>query len=162
MNIYRFLVIALLATSILPIQTATSSGIEKQVIGWLEHIQLDKTTIRIDAKIDTGADTTSLNASNIKYFTKDHEYWIRFQLNDESGRQHTLERRVIRYATIKRQQATSLKRPVIMLGVCLNKNCHDVEVNLADRGNYKYQMLIGRNYLRDRYLIDSAQTFTRE
>ena len=49
---------------------------------------------------------------------------------------------------------TSIERPVISLGICLGNIYRQVNVNLADRTNYNYTMLIGRDYLNGVYIVD--------
>ncbi len=128
----------------------------KQVIGWLEFVYVDQTRMQIEAKIDTGADTSSIKAEVLDKFSVQGEKWIRFSLTDWYGKKRILERKIERYAKIKRKLAPSIRRPVIRLGICLGNIYKDAEVTLAQRTKFKYQMLIGRNYLRGTYLVDSA------
>jgi hypothetical protein len=53
-------------------------------------------------------------------------------------------------------------RPVIRLGICLGNVYKEVEVNLQDRSKFNYQMLIGRSYLKNSFLVDASATFTVE
>lgn len=133
---------------------------EKQIIGWLEYAQIKNSDLQLKAKIDTGATTSSLNANIIKTFTRDKEKWIRFSITNKGEQTVILERKVQRYVNIKRKLALSLKRPVINLGICVGKVFQIQEVNLADRKNFEYQMLIGRNYLHGYFLVDSELEYT--
>ena len=141
-------------------QVSTSFASNKLTIGWLEHIKIIGSDFQLNAKIDTGAATSSMNAKIIKKFTKEGEKWIRFYIENNKGNKILLERKVIRYVKIKRKRAFAIKRPVINLGICLGKIYRTLEINLADRKNFDYQILIGRNYLRDYFLIDSALEYT--
>jgi len=141
-------------------QMPVSFASEKKAIGWLEHVEIADSNLKLKAKIDTGATTSSLNAKIIKKFKKDGEKWIRFSIENNIGEKVLLEQRVVRYVKIKRKLAFSLKRPVIHLGICLGKVYRTLEINLADRKNFNYQVLIGRNYLRDYFLVDSALEYT--
>jgi len=47
-----------------------------------------------------------------------------------------------------------------MLGICLGSVYKEVEVNLVDRSNFNYQLLIGRNYLANSFLVDPSLTFS--
>jgi hypothetical protein len=63
-------------------------------------------------------------------------------------------------ATIKQHDAESVTRPVIRLGICLGTVYKEVEVNLEDRSKFNYQLLIGRSYLKNSFLVDASATFT--
>ena len=126
------------------------------VSGWIEFVTIDNNKLQLEAKVDTGADNSSINAKILKKYTLNNEKWISFQITNKKGEQIVLERKISRYANIKRKLALPLKRPVVYLGICMGKVYREAEVNLADRSTFKYQLLIGRNYLRNKYLVDSA------
>ena len=128
---------------------------EKITIGWIEPVTMKNGSILLQAKMDTGADSSSLNATDIKKFTKDGDEWIRFTITSRQGDEYHLEKKVIKYIKIKRKLLVAQKRPVIKLNVCLAGKKKEVMVNLANRTNYKYPMLIGRNFLSGDFLIDS-------
>ena len=144
------------------LQSFSAASAPKPVIGWLEHVLIDEVALRIEAKIDTGADNSSINARVIDTFMSNDDEWIRFQLSNNHGDEHVLKKKIQRYVNIKRKRSSSLKRPVVLLGVCLGDIYSEVEVNLADRSNFEYQMLIERNYLRGIYVVDSQITHTSE
>jgi len=129
-------------------------------IGWIEFVDVEKGQIRFEAKIDTGADVSSINARFIRRFVRDDEEWVQIVLVNNNGKKIVLEKPVIRYARIKRKQAESIERPVVRFNICLGNIARRVEVNLSKRKNFKYKMLIGRNYLRGTYLVDSSKEHT--
>jgi len=141
-------------------QISSSFAADKQVIGWLEQVKINNSEFQLKAKIDTGATTSSLNAYTIKSFNKDKKKWIRFSVKNKAGKKVILEKEIVRYVKIKRKLALAMKRPVINLGVCIGKAYRELEVNLADRKNFEYQMLIGRNYLQGYFLVDSELEYT--
>lgn len=153
-------VFGLLWGLLLLIGFSSAQAVDKQVIGWLEYAHINEANIRLRVKIDTGADFSSLKAKILKTFNHNGEDWVRFRLRDGHNDAVVLERKIIRYARIKRKMAPSIKRPVVMLGVCIGNIYREVEVNLAKRKKFKYEMLIGRNYLHDVYLVDSARRYT--
>jgi hypothetical protein len=133
-----------------------------QVVGWVERVSLFPGNLKIKAKLDTGARNSSLNANHIEEFKRDGENWIRLKLKNWKGRTESIEARVIRTATIKQHGRNSAMRPVIRLGICLGNVYKEVEVNLQDRSKFNYQMLIGRSYLKNSFLVDASATFTVE
>ena len=53
---------------------------EPEVMGFVEWVVMGETGIRLKARLDTGAKTSSLHAVNVEPFEKDNEEWVRFQL----------------------------------------------------------------------------------
>lgn len=133
---------------------------DKQSIGWLEKVSINNHELQLKAKIDTGATTSSLNAIIIKKFTRDKQRWVQFRVHNKEGEDIFLERKILRTVKIKRKLALPIKRYVISLGICLGNSYREMEVNLANRENFVYRLLIGRNYLKEHFLVDSSRTFT--
>lgn len=140
-------------------QISNTFALDKQIIGWLEHVKINNSEFQLKAKIDTGATTSSLNANIIKTFTKDKQDWLRFTVTNKDGQNVVFERKIERYVKIKRKKAKAIERPVIKLGVCVGLVYRELEVNLADRKNFEYHMLIGRNYLQGHFLVDSELVY---
>jgi hypothetical protein len=131
-------------------------------VGWIEKVALAQGAIVLNAKLDTGADYSSLHAHDIQEFERDGAVWVRFQVIDRVGRDITVERRVIRTTSIKRMGGKSQKRNVIRMGLCLGDIYLKSDVNLVDRSDFKLQMLLGRNFLAGSVSIDPAISFTTE
>jgi len=127
--------------------------------GWVEYTYIMPESFIMKAKLDTGADTTSINANNVTTFTRDGSDWTRFTLRNFENNTMIIERPVVRTALIKRHSGNTHKRPVIELALCINGIIKTVEVNLVDRSRFKYQLLIGRNFMRDSLLVDPAKKY---
>jgi hypothetical protein len=155
------LALLVLAAGFLYLAGPAGAG-EKKVVGWVEKIRIDPGGVVLSAKLDSGAEYSSLDARNITFFRRDGANWVRFDLDTHQGKSVTLERRVIRRATIKRHFAGSQKRPVISLGVCLGSFYQETEVNLVDRSGFQYPMLIGRKFMAGALLIDPSRKYTVE
>lgn len=134
----------------------------KQIIGWTEKVKIFPGDLVIHAKIDSGADTSSLHASEVHEIDKDGERWVRFDVINRYGKKTTIERPVHRIAVIKRHNGKFEKRQVIRLGICLGTVYLEADVTLVDRTNFDYQMLIGKSYLAGNSLIDPAISYTAE
>ena len=135
---------------------------DKPIIGWIEPVLINPGNIVIQAKIDTGADNSSLHASDLEEFYRDGQNWVKFNLKDHVGKRHVVEQPIFRYTKIKRRGVESQKRAVILLQTCLGQQLKKVEVNLTDRKNYEYKMLIGRSFLKDSFLIDVDEKNTTQ
>jgi len=132
---------------------------EKAVIGWVERVRIFPGNFEIHAKIDTGAKTSSLNAPNLKLFMRDGVEWASFDVTNRAGVTQKFEEKIFRVAKIRRHGNRYQKRPVIMLGVCIGSIYQMTQVNLIDRKNFNYQMLVGRRFMKDRVIVDPGKTF---
>lgn len=155
-NIYIFLLIFLQAFW-LPQALA-----DKEVVGWVEKARIYPGEIELKAKVDTGALTTSLNCDCSVQTDDNGEKRVRFTLVNYKGETLEVERKIVRMVKIKRHFGRSQERPVIKLGICLSGTYRDVEVNLVDRTGMNYQLLIGRTFLQDHFIVDPAASLTRE
>lgn len=124
--------------------------IEKTVYGHDEMVILPQLgNMSLHAKLDTGAKTASLNALDLKIFTKNKEKWVRFQV--ESGKKY-YEFPIKRMSRIKKRSNdmcsldddTASERPVIELEVCLGDQKKKLEVNLTNRAHFAFPILIGK------------------
>lgn len=153
-------VLAIFSACLIP--TLNTFAQEKETIGWLEKVAINGSSLQLKAKIDTGATTSSIHSKVLKKFKKNNENWVRFRIKTASGNKIVLERKIQRISKIKRKLAFSIKRPVVLLGICIGNTYKEEEVNLAKRDNFVYPLLIGRNYLKGNFLVDSEVTFTRK
>ena len=133
---------------------------EFEIFGWVEWVKLLDGELRLKAKLDTGAANSSLDATAIERFRRGGERWIRFTVTDpDSEEQLTLEKPLVRNVRIIRHDGNHQRRPVIKMPICVGTRRQEVEVNLIDRSNFIYPMLLGRSALEGFALIDSGQTF---
>ncbi|WP_455200588.1 ATP-dependent zinc protease family protein [Kaarinaea lacus] len=131
----------------------------KQVSGWIEKVAVIDRAFVLPAKIDTGARNSSIHAENFKIYTKQGTDWVRFTVttNNES---RDIDQPIKRYAKIKQKgNRPPRQRPVIVMAVCLGNVRKEVEVNLVDRANFNYPMLVGRSFLAGSFVVDSGEKF---
>lgn len=155
---HKFFVLPIIIAWLIP--ALSVFAVEKETIGWIEKVKINKGRLQLKAKIDTGATTSSINAKILKKFKKNNERWIRFKILNQKGRSIVLERKIIRTVKIKRKLALPIKRYVINIGICIGDFYKEEEINLANRENFVYPVLVGRNYLRGHFLVDSERTLT--
>lgn len=134
----------------------------RTTFGWVEWVAIEPGGIRIKAKLDTGATTSSIDARDEHLFQRDREPWVRFRVAGRDGAALEHESRVMRFVRIRRHGGEYDERPVIELGVCVGRILARVEVTLADRRGFVYPLLLGRNFLADAALVDASRTFTAE
>lgn len=131
------------------------------IIGQTEPVYVLPMKAPFQARIDTGAETSSMDADNIKTFERDGEKWVSFDItNRENGEKRHFEERVKRVAEIKRINEHE-RRPVVEMDIKMgNEIITDVRFTLAKRDKFEYQALIGRNVLTGRALVDTALSNT--
>lgn len=131
----------------------------KQVFGEAEMGHIPALSLMLPARIDTGARTTSLHATRIERFERDGKDWVRFQ-HDRSGNgiEHW-ELPLKRTVRIKRKQSGIVERPVVELKVQIGEVIQRLDVNLADRGNFEFPLLIGRDFLQDLVIVDVSKSY---
>jgi hypothetical protein len=133
---------------------------EKVIMGWLETVFLMPSNVRVVAKLDTGAKTSSVHARSVEHFMLQGKEWVRFRFQAEHGDSIiTLERPLVRTAVIKERQANSSTRDVVLLSICKNGHVYETEFTLNDRSNFNYPILLGRSFLENVALVDASETF---
>lgn len=158
-------VLALISLFALP---ALALAVEPKLYGRYEWVGLPELDRTLQAKMDTGAYTSSLSARDIERFQRDGEDWVRFRLATKEGDDAVFEHKLARISKIKNRvgddeedaQPSLSERPVILLPVCLGGDQQVIEVNLTDRSNFTYPFLMGAKGLRKFHVaVDPGERF---
>ncbi|MDG2011650.1 MAG: ATP-dependent zinc protease [Candidatus Binatia bacterium] len=152
---YRILVS--LAITVLAIALAEASSMPtKIVIGRSEKIRLLPENLVLEARVDTGATTSSIDAHDIETFKREGKTWMRFRVRDKTNNtDKVFERPRVRSVRIKNRAAEENvgkkyeRRPVVRILACLDGRSKEIEVNLADRSRFAFPMLLGRSGIVD-------------
>lgn len=127
---------------------------DKVVIGEVEYVGLVREKVGFDARIDTGATTSSLGVFNIVEFERDGKKWVKFTLEKEKTSK-VYEYPILRITPITNpSKKTVTRRPVIEMMMSMGKKNYKAEFNLADRSHMTFKILIGREFLTDRVIVD--------
>ncbi len=135
----------------------------KPTIGWREWVSLPDLDIeRIKAKIDTGARTSALHATDLEYFTRDGRDWVRFTIRP-AQRSGTGKRRAAapiadRRPVVSSSGASEL-RPFIETTIVIGGRTFPIELNLTDRSDMGFRMLLGRAAVKRRFLVDPGRSY---
>lgn len=149
-----------MASSVFATVTANDTPDTQQIYSWKEKVRVYPSGLMFRAKLDSGAKTSSINATSIKEIKRDGDDWVRFTINNLDGDEDTLELEVERFVKIKQHEGPSDRRPVVRMGVCLGTLYKEVEVNLVDRSRFTTGMLIGRTFMENDVLIDPSTTYS--
>jgi len=148
-------------TPIIKVAKKTRGVLDLPVIGGVEDVVVAPLGLKFEARIDTGAKSTSIHAENIQLIEREGKRFVRFSLLDKNTNKLVeLERRFRRKVIIKQQAGDNERRYVVMLWLTLGKTKDEVEVNLTDRSAYDYKLLVGRNLLTDRAIVDVSLRHT--
>ncbi len=135
----------------------------KMIGGWVEKVVMLPSGVRVSAKLDTGARTSSIHAEEIERFEKAGERWVRFTLvlEDENDEVHRIpmETPIHRRVRIKQHDEAPEARPVVELELCMAGQLRRVQFSLVDRSAFLYPVLLGRRFLAGSFVVDPDETF---
>ncbi|TWU57850.1 ATP-dependent zinc protease family protein [Rubripirellula reticaptiva] len=143
--------------------TPSSGETPLVIIGWREWLSLpDLKIAHIKAKIDTGARSSSLHAFEIEAFDRDGAPWVRFQVHPIQRRDKysvQCEAPVHDIRNVRSSSGESSIRYVILTSVLWMGETWTVDLTLADRTQMGFRMLVGREAVRGRMLVDPARSY---
>ncbi len=114
----------------------------------------------IKARVDSGAKTSSIQANKIKTFYKDTENWVRFHVNpiqDNRSIDIICEAKIFATRTVKSSMGITEERIVIETPVTIDGDTFNIKLTLANRDSMEFRMLLGREALNHRFLVNPAQ-----
>ena len=108
--------VAVRAQAAAPSQPAATSTNGKMIVGEIEPIYLFDPNLIYDARIDSGAQTSSIDARNITRFERDGKAWVRFDLPVPGATEKfvTLERKVVRNVRILQSTSANAQRRAVV------------------------------------------------
>jgi hypothetical protein len=129
----------------------------KIIIGQIQMIKITPPKVILEARIDTGATTTSIDARDITEFERDGKKWVKYTVI-HGKKKHELESPIDKTVLIKRHGKEAQERYVIKMRVSAGTITQLIDVTLADRSEYKFPILIGRNFLKDYFIVDVSRS----
>lgn len=143
-------------TSIKPVSSQPETRQEAKIIGGVETLYILPMTMPFQARIDTGAETSSMDADHIRPFERDGEKWVSFNItNRKNGEKHHFEKPIKRRTSIVRIGEHE-ERYVVNMSIKMGDETIKADFTLAQRDKFSYQVLIGRNIINGRFIIDPA------
>ena len=133
---------------------------EKRVVGWKENVALPDLSVKnVIAKIDTGANLASIDASDIKIVTRDKVKYVKFKVMKRNNTVRKTSAPLEGYKRIKSSNGDVEKRPYIKTTLLMDGISKKIELTLTDRGPMDYTMLIGRKALGKRWVVNPSISF---
>lgn len=131
---------------------------DKIRVGWREWLALPELGISyLEAKVDTGAKTSALHAYALAYFESAGEAYVAFDLHPDrhstslsiACRARVVDQRVVSDSGGHKETRYVIQTPVIMAG-----QTWPIQITLTNRETMAYRMLLGREAMRGRLLVD--------
>jgi len=156
------------ASKVVPVVIPTTQKVKsdiagKVILGQEEWIWFDQLQTNFKSRVDTGATTSSLNATDIVKFERDGRDWVKFNLSHKDDNEvFPIEAPVVRTVKIRQTNATkALERYVVSIPVELGSIKTETEFTLADRSRMTFPILLGRTFLKDIAVVDVAKEYTQ-
>ncbi len=134
----------------------------KILIGGREVIYFPELDLSLRAKIDTGAKTSSLHATDLQVFTKNDQQWISFTtVNEATGQASNVhcEFPVYDHRRVRSSNGQAHWRYVIKTEIQLGKFQEKIQLTLADRSKMQYPMLLGRSAMVKHLLVAPGEAY---
>lgn len=129
----------------------------KLILGEEEDVSIQPPGITLRARIDTGADTSSIDARDIEEFERDGKKWVKFTLLDrKDNTKHIIETKIARHVKIIQSSLPEGfdRRIVVKLKLNIGDFSDLSEFTLTNREHMDFAILIGRNVLKDIAIVD--------
>ncbi len=127
---------------------------------WCSFPELGIPTIK--ARVDSGAKTSALHAVNISPFVKEGENWVKFDINPIQNNSKTIihcEARLVDKRIVKSSSGFREQRYVISTSLVFGEENWAIEMTLTNRDSMGFRMLLGREAMSGRVLVDPEQKY---
>jgi hypothetical protein len=147
----RLMLLLLLAPFLILASEKSNAG-EKITVGEVEDVLLLPWRVKLPARIDTGAATSSLDARELKVKNNIAEFKLPKKYGDLRIHLPVIGWQDIRSADFKE------RRPVVEIMLCIGPKLVRTQVTLNDRSMVKYPLIVGRNILKDNFVVDCVRS----
>lgn len=133
---------------------------DKLLVGALELCDLPELQIKaLNVRIDTGARTSSLHVDNLDEFRRDGKRWVAFDIHPDIHNVKQIlrrEARVKELRVVKSSNGIAEKRYLVDTVIQLSDRQWHIDLTLTDRSGMTYLMLLGRQAMAGRIIVDPA------
>ncbi len=134
----------------------------KLILGESEWVYVEEANGAFQSRVDTGAATSSISATDITVFEREGKRWVKFKMPLDNGKSLDIEAPFVRYVKIKQASANgSDRRPVVRLTMQLGSLTEKAEFSLKDRSDMDFSLLLGREFIKDVAVVDVAREFVQ-
>ncbi|WP_298442901.1 RimK/LysX family protein [uncultured Ferrimonas sp.] len=139
-----------------------NSSTDKMVFGAAEKVTAPDFNRQFDARVDTGAASTSMGILKPVLFERNGEDWVQFELPNKEASPTQFEAKVDHFVAIKKASANQTeRRPVIKVRLQIGTYNGETEVNLTNRSHMEYPLLLGRKFFKDIAVVDVSKQYVQ-
>ncbi|MCM5509260.1 ATP-dependent zinc protease [Vibrio sp. SCSIO 43169] len=139
----------------------TSDG--KLILGEQEWVYVPGLEENFKARIDTGATTSSISATDVVEFERDGKDWVKFKIEHDGVKSKEIALPVERWVKIRQSSAEkSERRAVVESWIQIGDLKEKTEFTLADRTHLKFPLLLGRSFFKDVAVVDVSKMFVQK
>ena len=136
--------------------TRTPDG--KVILGSQEWVYIPGLEGAYEARVDSGATTSSISAVNIVPFERDGHDWVKFTVEHDAATSKEIALPVERWVKVRQANSDKEeKRPVVVSWVEVGKIKDKTEFTLTDRTHLQFPILLGRSFLKDVAIVDVSR-----
>lgn len=154
------------AFAILTSSPVAAHEVNTKTYGWVEFAEILPWGIKVKAKLDSGALTSSMQAEDIETFERGDENWVRFTLEVEDEASDDVISETVERPVYRDFNATGAGgedyRKVVLMKVCIGNTIYEEQFSLEDRDDMIYPVLLGRRTIQTLGNIDVTKTFVSE
>ncbi|NYD40044.1 RimK/LysX family protein [Nocardioides panaciterrulae] len=136
---------------------------ESTLVGWREWVSLPDCGVGwIKAKIDTGARSSAIHAFDLVELERDGAPWVRYSVHPWQGSGEdatTVESPILDRRLVRSSSGHSDERYVVRMDVSLAGRRVTTEMTLSRRDQMGFRMLIGREALRQGFVVDPSRSY---
>lgn len=141
-------------------RVSNSGAKNKTVLGAIERVTIDEINKTLDARVDTGAKTSSINADDIERFERNGAEWVRFHIATDKEKKQWIQAPILRSVKIRQSSTEAAQRRIVIkLWVTLGDIREHTEFTLADRSQMNHPVLLGREFIKDIAVVDVSQQY---
>lgn len=125
------------------------------VVGWQERVDLPLLGLtNLRAKVDTGARTSALHATDIVTFERDGIPWVRFHTRfDDDAHDTDVESPIHDQREIRNTSGIPERRIIIRTKFRISDRLWKIDLSLTERTEMKFRMIVGRTALRGHSIL---------
>jgi len=146
---------------------ADAASPSNTIAGWREWVSLPGLGVGwIKAKLDTGARSSAIHAFDLEAFRRNggagSEEWVRYSVHpwqDSDDDAVACESRVVEQREVRSSSGHVEERYVVLLDLSMVGRVITAEVTLSRRDEMGFRMLVGREALRQGFLVDPGRSY---
>jgi hypothetical protein len=136
---------------------------ELPTVGWREWIALPELGVaRVKVKVDTGARSSALHAYDMRMHDRRGRPYVTFvihPLQRTTDRTVSARAEIVALRSVRCSNGQIEIRPVIHTAVALGEQSWPIELTLTNRDEMGFRMLLGRQAIRGRFLVDGGRSY---